>query len=364
MGSPAMDPNIKNSVDIDVVFPDALPKPDETARIVSKESTPGVKPSGASSVQETTSEKAVAPSTGPKEMELEFARVIEAELVKPGKGDENDDGDNSKVDATSAHQEATDEPIILAIATVTDPSDERNPLEEDKSAMDEDQDPSTDGLENGGEEPQGGLFSQDDDEQPKTDSKVADTPPSSTVQTNDTQQEKESKPASVDNDNQGNHPEPVSETEEADKSSVAVPMIVHFNSHVETMEASQPLSAAKAATSQDGPLSDNDLAQSLSLASKGNILSDGMLTSISSSASSPSHTSSLAVRAELFHLLMLILLLCGGMGVVLVLSLPRTRRYLLWPVRHWFYAKLPQEECETSLERVMLHELGEDLIMD
>ncbi|KAG0207587.1 Alpha-(1,3)-fucosyltransferase 11 [Mortierella sp. NVP41] len=69
--------------------------------------------------------------------------------------------------------------------------------------------------------------------------------------------------------------------------------------------------------------------------------------------------------SEVHYLLLLILALFVGVGA-LVLILPKSaRQKLLWPWRHLFYKKLPHNDRDAlTLERIMLRELGEDLLYD
>ncbi|KAI8599035.1 glycosyltransferase family 10-domain-containing protein [Dissophora ornata] len=68
---------------------------------------------------------------------------------------------------------------------------------------------------------------------------------------------------------------------------------------------------------------------------------------------------------EMFYLLVLILVLCVGMIVLLLITSKSARRMLLWPWRNLFYSKIPDNDQDShSLERVMLRELGEDLLYE
>ncbi|KAF9351901.1 Alpha-(1,3)-fucosyltransferase 11 [Mortierella sp. AD094] len=66
---------------------------------------------------------------------------------------------------------------------------------------------------------------------------------------------------------------------------------------------------------------------------------------------------------EMYYLLMLISMLCVGVIVLGLITTKSARRFVMWPWHHLFYSKIPEYEQEAqSLERVMLRELGDDLL--
>ncbi|KAF9565137.1 Alpha 1,3 fucosyltransferase [Mortierella alpina] len=68
-----------------------------------------------------------------------------------------------------------------------------------------------------------------------------------------------------------------------------------------------------------------------------------------------------ALNAEVTFLLLLILVLSLGALAVAWATSKNARRLMSWPWRRLYYSKIPQE---ISLERIMLDELGEDLLYD
>ncbi|KAF9959952.1 Alpha-(1,3)-fucosyltransferase 11 [Mortierella alpina] len=82
---------------------------------------------------------------------------------------------------------------------------------------------------------------------------------------------------------------------------------------------------------------------------------DEGLLSLRTSASHPS------VSVEVAFLLLLILVLSVGALVVAWATSKNMRRLMSWPWRRLYYSKIPQD---VSLERIMLDELGEDLLYD
>lgn len=71
--------------------------------------------------------------------------------------------------------------------------------------------------------------------------------------------------------------------------------------------------------------------------------------------------------SEVHYLLLLILAMFVGVGALVLILSKSARQKLFWPWRHLFYKKLPRDEgCvdALTLERVMLRELGEDLLYD
>ncbi|KAF9105881.1 Alpha 1,3 fucosyltransferase [Mortierella sp. AM989] len=67
--------------------------------------------------------------------------------------------------------------------------------------------------------------------------------------------------------------------------------------------------------------------------------------------------------SEMYYLLMLIILLCVGMIALGLITSKSARKFAMWPWRHMFYSKIPEDDQEAqSLERVMLRELGDDLV--
>ncbi|KAF9309301.1 Alpha-(1,3)-fucosyltransferase 11, partial [Linnemannia elongata] len=71
--------------------------------------------------------------------------------------------------------------------------------------------------------------------------------------------------------------------------------------------------------------------------------------------------------SEVHYLLLLILAMFVGIGALVLILSKSARQKLFWPWRHLFYKKLPRDErgMDTlTLERVMLQELGEDLLYD
>ncbi|CAO3571640.1 unnamed protein product [Mortierella alpina] len=83
-------------------------------------------------------------------------------------------------------------------------------------------------------------------------------------------------------------------------------------------------------------------------------LDEGLL-SLRTSSSHPS------VSVEVAFLLLLILVLSVGALAVAWASSKNVRRLMSWPWRRLYYSKIPQD---VSLERIMLDELGEDLLYD
>ncbi|KAG0340581.1 Alpha-(1,3)-fucosyltransferase 11 [Podila humilis] len=74
---------------------------------------------------------------------------------------------------------------------------------------------------------------------------------------------------------------------------------------------------------------------------------------------------------EMIYLALLILVLLAGVVALLLVLSKQARQFVTWPFRHLFYKKLPQQERgearrreQMSLERIMLSELGEDLLYD
>ncbi|KAF9162871.1 hypothetical protein DFQ26_003156 [Actinomortierella ambigua] len=303
-----MDPAHEPTVDTDIIIlPDALPKPDDKANVVSKV-TSLESDVDESSLPIVDSASDPNPSTtSSNNLEQAIARVIEAVLTKP----DQEEGDLAP-------------PPSLLLAADADLQSLQDIEEQQFDSTDEDQDPSSEVAEEDEFETtlQGGLFSEDNGNQ--------------------------STPDDVDEESH-------LETEEPDEPPENVNLLTTFaKSRLKTDDDS----SVSGYLSQDPPLYASESAQKSSISGKDAALST------SSSPPPTLQSTTPAVRAELLHLLWLILLLCGGMAMVLILSLPRTRRYLLWPIRHWFYTKLPQQEQDTSLERVMLRELGEDLIID
>ncbi|KAG0279146.1 Alpha-(1,3)-fucosyltransferase 11 [Linnemannia exigua] len=73
--------------------------------------------------------------------------------------------------------------------------------------------------------------------------------------------------------------------------------------------------------------------------------------------------------SEVYYLLLLILAMFVGVGALVLILSKSARQKLLWPWRHLFYKKLPRDDprdaaAPLSLERIMLRELGEDLLYD
>ncbi|KAG0094530.1 Alpha-(1,3)-fucosyltransferase 11 [Podila epicladia] len=75
--------------------------------------------------------------------------------------------------------------------------------------------------------------------------------------------------------------------------------------------------------------------------------------------------------SEMVYLALLILVLIVGVGGLLLASSKEARRIATWPLRHLFYKKVPmhdrreaQRRQQMSLERIMLSELGEDLLYE
>ncbi|KAG0249325.1 hypothetical protein BG011_009402 [Mortierella polycephala] len=67
--------------------------------------------------------------------------------------------------------------------------------------------------------------------------------------------------------------------------------------------------------------------------------------------------------SEMYYLLFLILVLLVGVVALAMITSRNARKVITWPGRHMFYSKIPDDDCEAmSLERMMLSELGEDLI--
>ncbi|KAG0019262.1 Alpha-(1,3)-fucosyltransferase 11 [Podila clonocystis] len=75
--------------------------------------------------------------------------------------------------------------------------------------------------------------------------------------------------------------------------------------------------------------------------------------------------------SEMVYLALLILVLVLGVGALLLATSKEARRIATWPFRHLFYKKVPmhdrreaQRRQQMSLERIMLSELGEDLLYE
>ncbi|KAG0027494.1 Alpha-(1,3)-fucosyltransferase 11 [Podila clonocystis] len=75
--------------------------------------------------------------------------------------------------------------------------------------------------------------------------------------------------------------------------------------------------------------------------------------------------------SEIVYLALLILVLVLGVGALLLATSKEARRIATWPFRHLFYKKVPmhdrreaQRHQQMSLERIMLSELGEDLLYE
>ncbi|KAG0284897.1 Alpha-(1,3)-fucosyltransferase 11 [Linnemannia gamsii] len=71
--------------------------------------------------------------------------------------------------------------------------------------------------------------------------------------------------------------------------------------------------------------------------------------------------------SEVHYLLLLILTMFVGVGALVLVLSKSARHKLFWPWRHLFYKKLPRDDLNVdalTLERVMLQELGEDLLYD
>ncbi|KAG9070840.1 hypothetical protein KI688_008381 [Linnemannia hyalina] len=71
--------------------------------------------------------------------------------------------------------------------------------------------------------------------------------------------------------------------------------------------------------------------------------------------------------SEVHYLLLLILAMFVGVGALVLILSKSARQKLFWPWRHLLYKKLPRDEGGAdalTLERVMLRELGEDLLYD
>lgn len=71
--------------------------------------------------------------------------------------------------------------------------------------------------------------------------------------------------------------------------------------------------------------------------------------------------------SEVHYLLLLILAMFVVVGALVLILSKNARQKLFWPWRHLFYEKLPRDEGGVdalTLERVMLRELGEDLLYD
>ncbi|KAF9144569.1 Alpha-(1,3)-fucosyltransferase 11 [Mortierella sp. GBA39] len=71
--------------------------------------------------------------------------------------------------------------------------------------------------------------------------------------------------------------------------------------------------------------------------------------------------------SEVHYLLLLILAMFVGVGTLVLILSKSARQKLFWPWRHLFYKRLPRDEGGVdalTLERVMLRELGEDLLYD
>ncbi|KAG0335471.1 Alpha-(1,3)-fucosyltransferase 11 [Podila horticola] len=75
--------------------------------------------------------------------------------------------------------------------------------------------------------------------------------------------------------------------------------------------------------------------------------------------------------SEMVYLALLILVLVVGVVALLLATSKEARRIATWPFRHFFYRKVPmhdrrevQRRQQMSLERIMLSELGEDLLYE
>ncbi|KAF9280683.1 hypothetical protein BGZ68_007082 [Mortierella alpina] len=68
-----------------------------------------------------------------------------------------------------------------------------------------------------------------------------------------------------------------------------------------------------------------------------------------------------SLNAEMYFVLLLIVVLSVGALAVAWLTSKNVRRLMSWPWRRLYYSKVPQD---VSLERIMLDELGEDLLYD
>ncbi|KAF9207714.1 Alpha-(1,3)-fucosyltransferase 11 [Podila verticillata] len=75
--------------------------------------------------------------------------------------------------------------------------------------------------------------------------------------------------------------------------------------------------------------------------------------------------------SEMIYLALLILVLVIGVTALLLATSKEARRIATWPFRHLFYKKVPlhdrreaQRRQQMSLERIMLSELGEDLLYE
>ncbi|KAF9436186.1 Alpha 1,3 fucosyltransferase [Entomortierella beljakovae] len=89
--------------------------------------------------------------------------------------------------------------------------------------------------------------------------------------------------------------------------------------------------------------------------------SGGLEGNLSSSAAISTHKS--PPPYEIYYLLMLIAILVIGVGVLAFVTTKNTRKLKMWPWQHLFYNRIPDEDQEAqSLERVMLREMGEDLV--
>lgn len=75
--------------------------------------------------------------------------------------------------------------------------------------------------------------------------------------------------------------------------------------------------------------------------------------------------------SEIVYFALLILVLVVGVGALVLVTSKEARRIATWPFRHLFYKKVPmydrretQRRQQMSLERIMLSELGEDLLYE
>ncbi|KAF9976451.1 hypothetical protein BGZ73_008586 [Actinomortierella ambigua] len=346
----SMDPTYDDMTNAEISSSDAAPNldldpdPDQKAQVISKASS-----SDGSNVDSASNP--VPSSLAPKDLEHELVRMISA-LVTPNQEGQDTESPPPPTPASDAAQLAEDQDDALQWLDVADEDDQYFAVEEDGTEEEE-----NDNLGDvDGAEEQGGLFSEEEgDDQPKE---------GDILLNKDAQDKQELILPPAD---QESHLVPIFETGEPEEA--IVPLFALSSSRTETDDASEesdlalsppssPPSPLTDGSPQDKTLLTFDSVQKSSSAGKGAVFST------SSSLSTTIPPTAPTVQAELLHLLWLILLLCSGMGLILILSLPRTRRYLFWPIRHWFYTKLPQQEQDASLERVMLRELGEDLIID
>ncbi|KAF9922519.1 Alpha-(1,3)-fucosyltransferase 11 [Linnemannia zychae] len=109
------------------------------------------------------------------------------------------------------------------------------------------------------------------------------------------------------------------------------------------------------------------------------VLHPNINNSTISSASTVKESDTMTLSpSELYYLLLLIIALFLGIGAIALILSKDARRKLFWPWRRFFYKKLPCDEqmqsigtgigtstaTAMSLERIMLRELGEDLLYD